>query len=166
MTQDTAYIAKYRTITHAEMVLMPVACIISFLGFLPVWLLIIYSRKKSEIRVYSDRVERVSTFFRTSVQRIEASKIESVDFNEGIIGKKNYGSVSLRGSGMRALAFTPIERPEELAEAIRRVASSPTSKNKSNSNASLGEKLLELQKLKEQGVLTEEEFEKAKNSLL
>lgn len=160
------YIGKYRNVTHVEIIMFPFLVLFTVGVWLPIWLLIFTNRKRSEIKVFSDCVEIETNFIRKRVNRIEASKIESVDFNEGIIGKSSYGTVRITGSGMKRLNLTPVLKPEELATKIRNIASAPISKSNSSSSESLVSSLENLRKLHSDGVLNDEEFEKAKNKLL
>jgi hypothetical protein len=89
-----------------------------------------------------------------------------VDYRESVIGKGKWGSVTVRGAGIRALALGNIKHPEKLAEALRSIASSPVPKNSSGDTTNLASNLGELNKLMSEGVITKEEFEKAKSKLL
>lgn len=126
---------------------------------------IVFVRKSSDIKVYSDRLEYSSTFLVKKVKRIEASKIESVDFSESLLGRSNYGAVKVKGSGTGIININPVKLPERLAEEVRKIASSPSSKSNNNTN-SMASKLTELNELLKQGVITQEDFEKAKNKIL
>jgi hypothetical protein len=120
-------------------------------------------------RVFDDRFEIESTFLAKSASRIEASKIESVDFSESLLGRSRYGSLVVRGAGTRALQMTPIRDPEEIAEVIRGIADKSSSKQgKSTSDSGGGDtqSLAELIRMKEQGHLTAAEFSAAKKKLL
>ena len=120
-------------------------------------------------RVFDDRFEIESTFLAKSASRIEASKIESVDFSESLLGRSRYGSLVVRGAGTRALQMIPIRDPEEIAEVIRGIADKSSSKqSKSTSDAGSGntQSLAELIRMKEQGHLTDTEFTAAKKKLL
>ena len=128
-------------------------------------LLLRASIKRSSAIVFSDSFEYSTSLLSKSVRRIEASKIESVDYRESVIGKGKWGSVTVRGAGIRALALQNIKHPEKLAEALRSIASSPVPKNFSGDMTNLASNLGELNKLMSEGVITKEEFEKAKSKL-
>jgi len=120
-------------------------------------------------RVFDDRFEIETTFLVKTGSRIEASKIESVDFSESLLGRSRYGSLVVRGAGTRALQMIPIRDPEEIAEVIRGIADKSSSKQgKSTSDGGSGDtqSLAELIKMKEQGHLTDTEFTAAKKKLL
>jgi hypothetical protein len=129
-------------------------------------LLLRASIKRSSAIVFSDSFEYSTSLLSKNVRRIEASKIESVDYRESVIGKGKWGSVTVRGAGIRALALGNIKHPEKLAEALRSIASSPVPKNSSGDTTNLASNLGELNKLMSEGVITKEEFEKAKSKLL
>jgi len=132
----------------------------------------IYSFLKSlnTIQVFDDRVEVLSRFLVKKSRRIEASKIESVDFSESFLGRSKYGVLVVRGAGAAAITLSPIQLPEKVAEAIRGIADKPTSKTttqlKSDSGGGDIQSLSELIKMKEQGHLTDTEFSAAKKKLL
>jgi hypothetical protein len=128
--------------------------------------LIITIIKKSQAVVYTDSFEFTTTIFSKSVRRIEASKIESVDFRESVIGKKEWGSVQVRGSGTRAISIGNVRNPEKLSEALRSIASSPSPKSNSEPNSKLISDLSELKEMFDKGIISESEFEKAKSKLL
>jgi hypothetical protein len=120
-------------------------------------------------RVFDDRFEIESRFLVKSGSRIEASKIESVDFSESLLGRSRYGSLVVRGAGIRALQMTPIRDPEEIAEVIRGIADKSSSKQGKSASDSGGgdtQSLAELIRMKEQGHLTDTEFTAAKKKLL
>jgi hypothetical protein len=121
------------------------------------------------VQIFEDRVEVLGRFLVKSSRRIEASKIESVDFTESLLGRQRYGGLTVRGSGVGAIVVSPIQLPEEIAEVIRGIADKSISKNgKSNSDYAAGDtqSLAELIKMKEKGHLTDAEFTAAKKKLL
>lgn len=126
----------------------------------------ILALKKQKAIVYSDAFESSSSLFSRSASRIEASKIESVDFRESIIGRSRWGTVTVRGTGLGALRILNVKNPEKLAEAVRSVASSPIPKNAKNETQNLAANISELNNLLSKGVITQEDFEKAKSKLL
>ena len=128
--------------------------------------LVIVMIKKSQAIVYSDAFEYSSSFLSKSVKRIEASKIESVDFRESIIGKSGWGSVTVRGAGIRALMLKNVRNPEQLASALRSVASSPVPKSGKSDPSNLVSNIGDLKRLFDEGVITQEEFEKAKAKII
>lgn len=140
-----------------------------FIGTLPLSILMgltILAVKRSKAIVYSDAFEFSTTFLTKRVRRIEASKIESVDFRESIIGRSRWGTVTVRGAGLGALRIGNVRNPEKLAEAVRSVASSPNPKNAKSETSTLSTSISELSNLLAKGVITQEEFEKAKAKLL
>lgn len=137
----------------------------------PVVAILIFSalRPTTTVRVFEDRFEVVNSFLVKNSRRIEASKIESVDFSESLLGRSRYGRVIVRGSGIQAISVSPVKDPEELAEAIRAISSRGISKTTSAPATASGgdtQSLSALIEMKTQGHLTEEEFSAAKNKLL
>jgi hypothetical protein len=166
MVGQPSYVGRFKKVTHFEAVFFPIMGIVTGGVVLVVWYLLVTNRKQTEIRVYTDRVEIEASFIRKRVNRIEASKIEGVVFNEGIIGKSKYGSVKISGTGMKQIPLTPVINPEELANAIRNIANTPRSASTSNESADLVSAIEDLKRLHSAGVLSDDEFEKAKAKLL
>jgi hypothetical protein len=160
------YVGRFKKVTHFEAVFFPILGIVTGGAALIVWYLLVTNRKQTEIRVYADRVEIEASFIRKRVNRIEAGKIEGVVFNEGIIGKSKYGSVNISGTGMKQIPLTPVINPEELANAIRNIANSPHSDRNSSKSADLVSAIEDLKRLHTEGILSDDEFEKAKAKLL
>lgn len=129
-------------------------------------------KKGMSVQVYEDRVELVSTFFRKTATRFEASKIESVEVSESLLMPKVYGRVNVRGSGGAVLYLTPIIGHAALAESIRKISSAPQSKAKlskeysSGSTNNLVEELKELEKLRKDGVISDAEFKELKKKAM
>lgn len=160
------YVGRFKKVTHFEAIFFPLMAIPTIGITLIVWYLLVTNRKKTEIRVYSDRIEIEATFIRKRVNRIEAGKIEGVVFNEGVIGKSKYGSVSISGTGMKQIPLTPVINPEELANAIRNIANNPRSAGGSTESSDLVSAIEDLKRLHAAGILSDDEFEKAKAKLL
>lgn len=121
------------------------------------------------LQVYSDRVEVLNRFLVRRSRRIEASKIESVDFSQSLLGRSRYGTLTVRGSGLGAIVLLPIRKPEEAAEVIRGIADKSNAKSSApmaTVSSSATQSLAELIRMKEQGHLTEDEFSAAKKKLL
>jgi hypothetical protein len=129
-------------------------------------------KKGMSVQVYEDRVELVSTFFRKTATRFEASKIESVEVSESLLMPKVYGRVNVRGSGGAVLYLTPIIGHAGLAESIRKISSAPQSKAKLSKESSSGstnnlvEELKELEKLRKDGVISDAEFKELKKKAM
>lgn len=123
-------------------------------------------RKSAFADVYADRVEHGSTFFRTRMHRIEASKIESVTFSQSILGKSGYGNVSIGGSGGMRLRIQNIIDPEAFVAAVKGISSAPVQKNGPVASGSAAKEIGELNALLQAGVITQEDFEKGKNKAL
>lgn len=123
-------------------------------------------RKSSFANVYKDRVETGSTFFRVRMSRIEASKIESVTFGQSVLGKSNYGNVTIGGSGGMKLRIQNLCDPEEFVKAVNSISSAPVKKVGGASSTSSAQEISELNNLYQSGVITQEEFEKGKNKAL
>ena len=144
--------------------------LIYFVAPASVILLISWLKTFTTARVFDDRFEIESRFLVKSGSRIEASKIESVDFSESLLGRSRYGSLVVRGAGIRALQVIPIQDPEEIAEVVRRIADKSVSKTGTRSTSDSGggdtQSLAELIRMKEQGHLTDAEFTAAKKKLL
>jgi uncharacterized membrane protein YdbT with pleckstrin-like domain len=187
--------AKYETLTRGQIVFMSVPIVFTLLlipligedfseaeqalfvilgGFILLWagLTVLFSWMKSltTIQVYEDRVEVLNRFLVKNSRRIEASKIESVDFSESLLGRSRYGVLIVRGAGAATITMTPIQLPEEIAEAIRGIAdksaSKTTTKSTSDSGGGETQSLADLIRMKEQGHLTATEFTAAKKKLL
>lgn len=129
-------------------------------------------KKGMSVQVYEDRVESVSTFFRKTSTRFEASKIESVEVSESLLMPKVYGRVNVRGSGGAVLYLAPIIGHAALAESIRKISSAPQSKAElskeysSGSTNNLVEDLKELEKLRKDGVISDAEFKELKKKAM
>ncbi len=137
--------------------------------FAAVFILTAWMRTHATLHVFEDRVELLTKFLGKSSRRIEASKIESVDFAESLLGRHRYGAMTVRGSGVGAIVVSPIQLPEEVAEAIRGIANKSSSKQGNSFSPTSGgetESLVELIRMKEQGHLTAAEFTAAKKKLL
>jgi len=140
-----------------------------FFSVLPIvllMLLLIVMTRKSKAVVHLDAFEFSSSFLTRRVKRIEASKIESVAFSESIIGRSRWGSVTVRGTGLGALRVKDVKYPEKLADAVRSIASSPSPKNRKSESSHLVSDLGDLKRLLDDGIITQDEFEKAKNKRL
>jgi hypothetical protein len=160
------YVGKFKNVTHFEAVFFPVIGVITGGFVLIVWYLLVANRKRTEIRVFSDAVEIEATFIRKRLKRIESTKIESVAYNEGVVGKSKYGSVSISGTGMKVIPLTPVLNPEELAKSIRSIANNPKGSAPAGVSSNLVSAIEDLKRLHTMGVLSDEEFEKAKGKLL
>ena len=160
------YVGRFKKVTHFEAVFFTLLVLASSGLFLIVWYLLVTNRKETEIRVYSDRLEINASFIRKRVNRIEAGKIEGVVFNEGIIGKSKYGSVKISGTGMKQISLTPVINPEELANAIRSISNSHRSTGGPTESIDLASAIEDLKRLHTAGILSDDEFAKAKAKLL
>lgn len=140
--------------------------VVAGLPILVLMFLVIASIRRSSAIVFADTFEYTTSLTAKSVKRIEASKIESVDFRESIIGRSNWGSVTVRGAGIRALRINNVRDPEKFAEALRSIASAGTSKNKTPQSTTMSTNLRELNELFKTGVISQQEFDKAKSKLL
>lgn len=123
-------------------------------------------RKSAFANVFSDRVETGSTFFRTRMNRIEASKIESVSFSQSVLGKSNYGNVTIGGSGGMKLRVQNIIDPEAFVLAVKGISSAPVQKSAPAAAGSAAKEIAELNSLLQAGVISQEDFEKGKNKAL
>lgn len=187
--------AKYETVTRGQIVFMSVPIIFTLLlvpligedfseleqllfvtlgNVIVAWIgitgLFSFLKSLTTIQVFEDRVEVLSRFLVKKSRRIEASKIESVDFSESLLGRSKYGLLIVRGAGAAAITMSPIQLPEEVAEAIRGIADKSASKTTTKSTSDSGggdtQSLAELIRMKEQGHLTAAEFTAAKKKLL
>jgi hypothetical protein len=159
------YVGRFRKVTHFEAVFFSILALSTWgLALIP-WYLLVTNRKETEIRVYSDRLEINASFIRKRVNRIEAGKIEGVVFNEGIIGKSKYGSVKISGTGMKQISLTPVINPEELANAIRNISNSPRFAGGPTESTDLVSAIEDLKRLHTAGILSDDEFAKAKAKL-
>ncbi len=132
-------------------------------------LLVSWGKTFTTVQVFEDRVEVLNRFLVKNSRRIEASKIESVDYSQSLLGRSRYGTLVVRGSGNQAIQLNPLRNPEQVAEAIRGISDKSSSKANSapeelqdTSTSSLAE----LIKMKEAGHLSEQEFSAAKQKLL
>ena len=137
-----------------------------FLFVFPVSILTKKVRKSSFADVYPDRVEVGSTFFRTHLSRIEASKIESVSFSQSVLGKSDYGNIIIGGSGGMKLRVVNLIDPEAFVLAVRGISSAPVQKNTPAASGSAAQEIAELNALLQAGVISQEDFEKGKNKAL
>lgn len=139
----------------------------------------VYARGRTSFVVYKDRLELSSQIFRKGTQRLEASQIESVDGAQSLLAGRRYGSVTVRGSGGTKLELETVTRVDEVVEEIRKVAGAAPQKqdqeressrvNARQTDSPAGSAAVEIEKLYdlfERGVLTKEEFERAKHNLL
>lgn len=121
------------------------------------------------VQVFDDRVEVLNRFLVKSSRRIEASKVESVDFSQSLLGRSRYGRLTVRGAGTQAIVVRPVKEPEAVAEAIRGISDKSSSKSAPVApvaTSSETQSLSELIQMKEQGHLTDDEFAAAKKKLL
>jgi hypothetical protein len=112
-----------------------------------------------------------STFFVRRTRRIDAIKIESSSAANSIIKKAKYGFVTVTGSGGTTLKANPIANPEAFEAAVRSISKSASSNTANNAvpesrAQTLSSELSELEQLRAQGILSEDEFTKAKSKLL
>lgn len=179
--------AKFRKVTRGDIVAITFFSFIAALLFVAfgnfyvallyftpalTFMLISFLRRFMTARVYSDRVEFESRVLVKNNRRIEASKIESVNTTDSLLGRSRYGSVVVRGSGLGSIRISPIEDQAGFADAVRSISDAAKTKATSapsvetRSDSSLSEQLLQLTKLRESGALTDEQFESAKAKLL
>lgn len=123
-------------------------------------------RRSAFANVYKDRVEIGSSFFRVKMARIEASKIESVTFGQSVLGKSNYGNISIGGSGGMKLRVANLRDPEAFVAAVNAISSAPVNKNSAVTSTSSAQEISELNSLLKSGVITQDEFEKGKKRAL
>lgn len=139
----------------------------------------VYARSRTSFVVYKDRLELSSQIFRKGTQRLEASQIESVDGAQSLLAGQRYGTVTVRGSGGTKLELETVTKVDEVVEEIRKVAGAAPQKQDVGSEHSkvnaqkivspAGSAASEIEKLYdlfERGILTKQEFERAKRSLL
>jgi uncharacterized membrane protein YdbT with pleckstrin-like domain len=128
-----------------------------------------WAKTFTTVQVFDDRVEVLNRFLVKSSRRIEASKIESVDFSQSLLGRSRYGLLTVRGAGTQAIVVQPVKEPEAVAEAIRGISDKSSSKSAPVATATTSsetQSLSELIQMKEQGHLTDDEFAAAKKKLL
>lgn len=128
-----------------------------------------WAKTFTTVQVFDDRVEVLNRFLVKSSRRIEASKIESVDFSQSLLGRSRYGQLTVRGAGSQAIVVQPVKDPEAVAEAIRGISDKSSSKSTPVAAATASsetQSLSELIQMKEQGHLTDGEFAAAKKKLL
>jgi hypothetical protein len=123
-------------------------------------------RRSCFANVYQDRVETGSTFFRTRMSRIEASKIESVTFSQSVLGKSSYGNVTIGGSGGMKLRIVNLCDPERFVDAVNAISSAPVKKIAESPSNSSAKEISDLNDLLKSGIITQEEFEKGKKRIL
>lgn len=137
--------------------------------FLIVMAIVSWAKTFTTVQVFDDRVEVLNRFLVKSSRRIEASKIESVDFSQSLLGRSRYGLLTVRGAGTQAIVVQPVKEPEAVAEAIRGISDKSSSKSAPVAPATTSsetQSLSELIQMKEQGHLTDDEFAAAKKKLL
>jgi hypothetical protein len=180
--------SKYQTLTRGQLLFMAIYVIpmiisiatsgpdnqalgaMSIVASLVVVPNLFYSWTKTftTVRVFEDRVEVLNSFLLRKSKRIEASKIESLDFSQSFLGRSRYGKLTVRGAGAGAITVSPIKFPEEMSEAIRGIADKSSSKIAETTSyiaPTDSQALAELIRMKEMGHLTDEEFSAAKNKL-
>lgn len=139
-------------------------------------LVAVYGRRRTSLIVSENGVELNSGIFRRQVQRIEASKIESVTTGQSLLGGQRYGIIKITGSGKAEIEADALANFLEVAEAAREVSSAAAPKplkrqvssaaEASDTNTSFTGALTNLGDLRERGLLTEAEFEAAKKRIL
>ena len=182
--EKSLYEAKFQLMTREQLVGLGFLAVMAvFYNFNIFYLLLVvfvvlalgisyFVRNQWTVSVYKDRVEFVSTFVRMNSRRLEASKIESVDVRDSLLGNKLYGTVTVRGSGTANLKFLYVKSQQELAERIRAISSAPQTKQtvanpRSTSNTgNLVSDLKELEQLKKDGVISEAEFQELKKKAI
>lgn len=135
-----------------------------------------YQRQRTSLIVSGNGVEKNSGIFRRQVERIEASKVESVKTLQSTLGGSRYGAVAVTGSGRAEIEVDSLENFLEVAEAIRNVSSAASPKDEAredslptatpSTQSGVTKGLSDLVGLKERGLLTDEEFRVAKARLL
>ena len=134
----------------------------------------VYGRRKTSLVVSPNGVEMKSGVFRRQLERIEASKIESVNTSESLLGGKRYGSLVVTGSGKARIEADAVSNFARVADSIREISSAAepkarASQEEASASANSEERtggLNELAALKERGLLSDEEFAAAKRKLL
>jgi hypothetical protein len=182
--EKSLYEAKFQLITREQLVGLGFLAVMVVLNNFNIFYLLLvvfvvlalgvsyFVRNQWTVSVYKDRVEFVSTFVRMNSRRLEASKIESVDVRDSLLGNKLYGTVTVRGSGTANLKFLYVKSQQELAERIRAISSAPQTKQtianpRSTSNTgNLVSDLKELEQLKKDGVISEAEFQELKKKAI
>lgn len=136
----------------------------------------VYGRQRTSLIVSENGVELNSGIFRRQVQRIEASKIESVTTGQSLLGGQKYGIVKITGSGKAEIEADALANFLEVAEAVRGVSSAASPKGprqeaqvvgeSEGKRVSLTDALNNLGELRERGLLSDSEFEVAKKRVL
>jgi uncharacterized membrane protein YdbT with pleckstrin-like domain len=126
------------------------------------------------ITVGDNSVEFKKGWLNTTHRQIPYDKINSVDVKIGLMGRfLGYGDVRVfTGNDVEGIKFQGIENPHELRRQIEAHAArtktggnvAAISKNTPSNN--VANELTKLAKLKQQGILTQEEFDKKKAQLL
>lgn len=103
------------------------------------------------------------------VEDFPYDKISSIQYETGMV----FGKIKIFASGNKAnIEQIDKQQAKTFAEYVRARISSPSEHasyqdhNQQNSNGSLADQLRELAELKEQGILTEEEFQQQKTKIL
>jgi hypothetical protein len=139
------------------------------LPFVLVMAVVSWAKTFITVQVFEDRMEVTNRFLVNSTRRIEASKIESVDFSQSFLGRSRYGQLTVRGAGTQAITVQSLREPELVAEAIRGISDKSSTKitpSVAPSDASDLKSLNDLVRMKELGHLSDEEFSAAKKKLL
>jgi len=125
--------------------------------------------------IFEDRVEMRTNFITEQIRRIESAKIETVDVRDALMGQRRYGSIVVTGTGGSKIVASPVPDQHKLAEMIRGVANASGAKKSGSAKpepveatraSDFTEQLANLQKLRDSGALTEEEFNIAKGRVL
>lgn len=136
----------------------------------------VYGRRRTSIIVSENGVELNSGIFRRQIQRIEASKIESVTTGQSLLGGESYGIIKITGSGKAEIEADALANFLEVAEAVRGVSSAASPKTfgqqadesaeSKDTKGNLTGALKDLVDLHERGLLSDSEFEAAKKKVL
>jgi membrane protein YdbS with pleckstrin-like domain len=70
----------------------------------------------------SEKIQLVRTFIFRNKESLEFNKIEGVDIQQGPFGRAfDYGRLTISGVGIKQLRTEPIDHPDQVAQAIRKL---------------------------------------------
>jgi len=141
-----------------------------------VWLpSVIIAAKTTEFAVTTERVIVKVGLIRWRTLELMLTKVESIDVHQGILGRVfDFGTLQVSGSGSSKQPFKNIAQPMELRRQVQKGSSSSHSRAAQGHLSALAGgvggdpagQLERLVKLRDDGVLTAEEFEAQKRKVL
>ncbi len=133
-------------------------------------------RRRMKFIVYPDRAEFELDWVTKVNKRLEGSAVESAKSLNTFLAGSAYGYLLVVGSGGSQLKVGPIANLEPILEQVRMISSSANSKSSTTGAKAVAEsigsatglagELTDLERLRNSGVITDEEFTASKKKLL